>query len=266
MIKIQDIMTKDVVYYDQGIKDKLKRYCKDRAITYLPGLDLKNIYFLHNKVFEKQEIEKSLKVSPRLYCFNKALLKQFQKGEHILFVFDQDLIVGIIHFSDYNRAKVYTYLYELIANLERDLRKLLVLNNINNNDMLKFFKEHRNTDDVYKEKYDKFKDYGNKFDKVGPFEFFDLSDLVSLCDDKDIVRIDHNILELRNKVMHSRSGIKIKVYEQDPIVYNFESFKNFFNEALKLHEEFRKVHNRLKLEGEPKRWGILQNPTLNKQR
>ena len=251
MIKIQDIMTRDVVYYDRDrdIKDKLKTYCKNEHITYLPDLDLKKVYFLHNEAFENKEIEKSLKITPDLYIFDEDLLKQFQEGEHVLFVFDQDLIAGIIHFSDYNRIEVYTYLYELIANLERDLRKLLVLNNFTNNDMLDFFKKHADRNEVYEKKFNHFKDYSTKFNKVGPFEFFDLSDLVALCDDKKIVRIDHDILELRNKVMHSRSGVKNKDYEQDPLLYNFESFKNFFNETLKLQTEFRRIHNRAKIGG-----------------
>jgi hypothetical protein len=169
MIKIKDIMTKDVTYYDPEIEDKLKTYCKEKDITYLPNLDLKKVYFLYPEAFENKEIEESLKISPHLYVFDEVLLKRFQEGEHILFIFNQNLIVGIIHFSDYNRIEVYTYLYELIANLERDLRKLLFLNNLNNNDMLKFFETYANSDEVYKEKFSKFKDYGNIFNKVWTF-------------------------------------------------------------------------------------------------
>jgi len=247
MIKIKDIMTKDVMYYDSEIDDELKKYCREKDITYLPSLDLKKVYFLHPEVFENKEIKKSLKIAPQLYVFDEGLLKKFQRGKHILFIFKQKLIVGIIHFSDYNRIEVYTYLYELIANLERDLRKLLISMKFNNCDMLKFFKEHADGDKVYKEKYNKFKDYSDKFNKVGPFEFFDLSDLVALCEGKDILRIDHEIYELRNKVMHSRSGVNNKDYEQNPLIYNFESFKDFFSKAIILQVEFRKIHNRVKI-------------------
>jgi len=247
MINIKDIMTKDVMYYDPEIEDKLKTYCKEKDITYLPSLDLKKIYFLHSEAFENKEIEASLKILPHLYVFDEDLLKKFKKGKHILFIFNQKLIVGIIHFSDYNRIEVYTYLYELIANLERDLRKLLILRELCNDDMLEFFKKHSDGNKVYEDKFSKFKDYGNRFKKVGPFEFFDLSDLVALCNGKEIVKIDQKILELRNKVMHSRSGVKNKDYEQDPLIYNFESFEGFFNEAIKLQAEFRKIHNRVKI-------------------
>lgn len=243
-------MTKEVTYYDPEIEDKLKTYCKEKDITYLPSLDLKRVYFVIDGKFTNIEIKESLKISPGLYAFDKDLLEKFENDDHILFVFDQNLLVGIIHFSDYNRVEIYTYLYELIANLERDLRKLLVLNGYDYNDMLEFFKKHVNRNDIYKEKFDKFKDYGNKFNKVGPFEFFDLADLVALCDNKGIAKVNHEILELRNKVMHSRSGIKIKDYEQDHLVYNFASFKSFFNVVIKLHEEFRRIHNRIKIEVE----------------
>jgi hypothetical protein len=247
MINIKDIMTKDVMYYDPEIEDKLKTYCKEKDITYLPSLDLKKIYFLHSEAFKNEEIKASLKILPHLYVFDEDLLKKFKKGKHILFIFKQKLIVGIIHFSDYNRIEVYAYLYELIANLERDLRKLLISMGFFNDDMFKFFKEHADRDEVYKEKYNKFKDSSNKLNKVGPFEFFDLSDLVAFCNGKRIVIIGHNILELRNKVMHSRSGVKNKDYEQDPLIYNFESFKDFFNEAITLQAEFKRIHNRLKI-------------------
>jgi|AntAceMinimDraft_17_1070374.scaffolds.fasta_scaffold72449_2 hypothetical protein len=105
MINIKDIMTKDVMYYDPKIEDKLKTYCKEKDITYLPSLDLKKIYFLHSEAFENKEIEASLKILPHLYVFNEDLLKKFKKGKHILFIFNQKLIVGIIHFSDYNRYR-----------------------------------------------------------------------------------------------------------------------------------------------------------------
>jgi hypothetical protein len=68
-----------------------------------------------------------------------------------------------------------------------------------------------------------------------------------LCNDKEIVRIDQKILELRNKVMHSRSGVKNEDYEQDPFIYNFTSFETFFNEAIELQAEFRRIHNRVKI-------------------
>ena len=34
-------MTKDVMYYDSEIDDELKKYCREKDITYLPSLDLK---------------------------------------------------------------------------------------------------------------------------------------------------------------------------------------------------------------------------------
>ena len=110
MIKIKDIMTKGAMYYDPEIEDKLKTYCNEKDITYLPSLDLKKVYFLHPEAFENKEIEESLKISPHLYIFDEVLLKRFQEGEHILFIFNQNLIVGIIHFSDYNRIEVYIYI------------------------------------------------------------------------------------------------------------------------------------------------------------
>jgi len=84
MIKIKDIMTKDVMYYDSEIDDELKKYCREKDITYLPSLDLKKVYFLHPEVFENKEIKKSLKIAPQLYVFDEGLLKQFQRGKHIL--------------------------------------------------------------------------------------------------------------------------------------------------------------------------------------
>ena len=247
MIKVKDIMTKDVMYYDPENEDKLKTYCKKEKITYLPSLDLKKVYFLSHEAFENKEIEKSLKVTtPHLYIFDEGLLKQFQEGEHILFIFNQNLIVGVIHFSDYNRVEVYTYLYELIANLERDLRKLLDLSKLGNRDMLEFFEKHADNK-CYKEKCSEFKDYGDKFNEVGPFEFFDLSDLVALCGGKEIVRIDRKILELRNKVMHSRRGVMNIDYELDYLISNFNSFKTFFNDVIILHTEFKRIHNRVKI-------------------
>lgn len=246
MIKIKDIMIKDVIYYETEIEDNLKTFCKKEKITYLPSLDLKKVYFLHHEELKNKEIEGNLIISPDLNVFNESLLKLFQEGEHILFIFDQNLIVGIIHISDYNHVEVYTYLYELIANLERDLRKLLDLSNLNNDDILEFFKKHADNKH-YKEKCSVFEDYGNKFNEVGPFEFFDLSDLVALCNYEKIVKIDQRVIELRRKVMHSRSGIKNKDYEQNYPIYDFTSFETFFNDVIILQVEFKRIHNRVKI-------------------
>jgi len=251
MIKIKDIMIKDVIYYEPEIEDNLKTFCKKEKITYLPSLDLKKVYFLHYEAFKNKEIEGSLIISPDLNVFDESLLKLFQEGEHILFIFDQNLIVGIIHISDYNRVEVYKYLYELIANLERDLRKLLDLSELSNDDMGKFFKMHADKKDknagFYKKKYSKFKDDSDKFHEVGPFEFFELSDLVALCNNKKIVHIDPKVIELRRKVMHSRSGIKNKDYEQNYPIYDFTSFETFFNDVIILQVEFKRIHNRVKI-------------------
>jgi len=250
MIKIRDIMTKDITYYDEDFEGRLKEYCIRKDISFLPDLDQKNTFFVKGDSFKSCEINERLKIYSDQYAFDESLVEKFNTDQNILFAYDQNVLVGIIHISDYNRTEVYTYLYQLIANLERHLRKLLELKNCTDKDMLKFFEVHSDND-YYKEQYNK---YSNKLQdksiQAGPFELFDLRDLVALCKSKKIIKIDERIPELRNRVMHSRSSITPKSYNEHVLVYNFESLKSFFDDVIKLLRELRRVTNLVRIEME----------------
>jgi hypothetical protein len=247
MIKIKDIMTKDIMFYDPVIEDDLKKYCKNRDITFFPDFDFKNLYYLKENEFVKQKIEQNKKFDSDMDAFDEKLLSAFKEKNSVLFVFNGNSLEGVIHFSDYNNTAVFSYLYNLISELERDLRKLLGSKGWGNNYMVNFFCMHKNNE-VYKRKYDIAKKYESKFNKVEPFQFFDLSDLIALCDSKKIIKLDNEVLkETRNTVMHSKNVVQNKDYESNPLIFNVTSFKHFLNSVIILRKASLKVRNRIKI-------------------
>jgi hypothetical protein len=252
--ELQDIMTANIEYFECNSLEEAKNYCKERDITYLPSKKKKLKVHKFNKEpgdFTEIDIQESQKISPYKKIFDKDCVELFKENP-VLFIYEQDELKGIVHFSDYNREPVYIYLYSQILNFEKSLRKLLIRNNLRNEDMRKYFEEKcQNGSTRDKKNYiDKLKNLNkNSLKSFSEFQLFYLSDLIDLLHhhklkgkDGKKIKINKNINDnLRNCVMHSRNTIKLKDYEESVLIYNFDSFEEMFNLVLTLYEEKEKV-------------------------
>lgn len=127
-IAFADIMTEGVIYYDDEYLEECGEFCRIREIDFLPHIH--NCRFRHRydnvaREFTQEKIEQDQFVSPTDSIFPNYLIKKFEKYQ-VLFVRHHNSIVGVVHFSDYNRACVYDSLYSSLFLLERGLVYLTV--------------------------------------------------------------------------------------------------------------------------------------------
>lgn len=234
-MRIGEIMSANVLFYNPLKEEDLIRYCVSTNLSCLPDFEGKFFYFLNAGRFEKRIIEESYKVYPSIYIFERKLLEKFLNEFGLLFVFEENRLVGIIHYSDYNKVEVYTYLYKKIAEVERILRKLLVLSGLKNDDMIEFFKTKGVKNDEYRKAYEEWSDELNKekLKNVGQFELFNLSQIIALANKELKIGIKEDLNLFRNWIMHSRR------------IEDFRSFEKFFNYATYLEMEYKKLSNLL---------------------
>lgn len=248
----EDIMTSDMFFYDEEYKDKLKEFCEERNITYLPSIEGSNVcYKLTNNDFEEIKIKNEQKVDVDDHVFDYLFLEKFEKHS-VLFVFNKKRLIGIVHFSDYNRESVHIYLYKLMLDFEKNLRTLLVLRGLKNEDMIVFFKKHPNNECYAKKlEYHKKENEIEKRKQLEPFQTFYLKDLIGLINHRNILKLSEEACDVRNQVVHFVSPVRHENYEEKKLIYTFDSFKEFFDNVKLLKEQYKKAINKLNLEAKP---------------
>ena len=243
----EKIMTDEVLFYDDSFNEDCKKFCKKRNITYLPSKkDTNFCYKLLDDTFKKEMIKESQKVDVKDYVFHPSVLEKFRKHQ-VLFVCRKNGIAGVVHFCDYNRNPVSVYGYALLLEFERKLRKLLVSNGLDNDDMLDFFLKHNNR--YYLDKAEDFKKAKNAcMHELEPFQTFCLKDLFGLLNFKKIYRVPDAINnKLRTTIMHSKNVVKHRDYETSHLIYDFSSFRKFFELINLLQLELENVSKQTKL-------------------
>ncbi len=58
------------------------------------------------------------------------------------------------------------------------------------------------------------------------------------------MELSESVNDIRNIVMHAKNLVKYKNYDVAGLIYNIESFKNFFKSIILLQSELRKVTNK----------------------
>ncbi len=130
-IKLNEISTKDIIYYIEEEETRCINFCKKRNISFLPHHSLSKIYKFNEDLgkFNILEIREEQKISENTNVFDYSLKDRF-KQENILFVYDNELLTGVVHFCDYNKNIVYIYLYTMLLEVERLIRVYLINKNI----------------------------------------------------------------------------------------------------------------------------------------
>jgi len=235
----EDIMTTKIDFFEDVTADEARRYCKDRAITYLPSkLDRASVFKLEGSSFLRIPIEETQTVAPAKKIFDEDVSELFNKNE-VIFVFDKGRIIGITHFCDYNRDPVFIYLYSKMLKFEKKLRETLIRKGLNNSHMKDFFAGKSYENEVYAEKLVGFDKLHLK--ALEPFQCFLLTDLLSLLARNGISINQEPITAMRNHIMHIKNVIKNKDYEKANLIYDFASFEGL----IKSFKEFKKTNELL---------------------
>ena len=252
----EKIMTPEVLFYDMAFNEECKKFCIKRNITYLPWKkDESFCYKLVGDKFRKKRITASQKVNVKEHVFHASVVEKFRKHQ-VLFVQRNSVIVGVVHFCDYNRNPVSVYGYALLLEFEKKLRKLLVARGLNNDNMLAFFSERwnnsskRNDKQYYRRRWGSYQKAENqaKMKELDPFQMFFLKDLIDLLKFRNIYTVPDAINDdLRNTIMHSKNVVKHKDYITSRLIYNFESFRKFIELIKLLQLESKRVSKQIPL-------------------
>jgi len=231
MLTIDDIMTEDIIYYESD-KQALE-ICRKLNISYLP---LKNGIKCYDKKTGKiREISPEQIVLPYIRLFDDSLKNKFEKYE-VIFVKYYGRIMGVVHYSDYNRDAAMIYYYGLILELERNLRVLLTSNDLRNEDIIDYYLSTKKRQEKFMTKHGMNKLEKSKlmelFDTIHPFQNFLLSDLTwyinHLVNQREIrfdKTIDEDIMKFRNKVMHAKNPISKEANDTEGIpIYNMQDY------------------------------------------
>lgn len=258
---ISDIQTTSLLYFDPDYPNLCRQFCKQRDIDYLPSLEDPKIIHQYNEAtdeFVEKVICDEHIVSGHTNIFDPALLAQFRQ-QPLLFVHTGDYLSGVVHFSDYNSPAVSLYLYQVFFGFEKTLRELLIFHRLDNMDMVDYFMQSRAAacseveENRFSRKlrpFEKKKKKGQEKGEIvipkGPlFQTFCLDDLIGLAINKGAIRLSPDVVQLRNDVMHVHDYVQLIDFEAGNDIYNLESFEAFFNRCATLHQDLKRVRNRI---------------------
>lgn len=258
MLTFKDIMTRSVVYYDERYIETCRDFAETRKISYMPLIDDPEKcykYDLDAKRFEKKALwikdPQSVEVTNDI--FKWSLIEKFKDYE-VLFVKNEKNLVGVVHFSDYNRQAVYREVYNQLYLLERGLKYYIATfsqEKTNIYEWLKYLKENsdltRHKNITLNPKYQKrysitLEDLHNSGASIHHILLF--ANQKELLDNGE----DHieKIRLLRNKIAHSE--LLIKVESKTDQSFRIEDFETLLDRIKSLRIVLRQVSNCIYLE------------------
>lgn len=236
-----DIMQSKILFYDHEKEHACKEICATLRIDYLPAITGNHYYELVKGKYEMKEIgrEKRFDIEDRI--FDAVVLRKFEINNHnVLFVFEGNVLQGIVHISDYNQNIVIQAIQDDILIFERHIRQLLILEGHSNQDFIEFVASKSKKDNYWMNKLVIYERRKNTMDEFGTFQLFDLSDLLhffnkvmgssafgfssTFINGKSFNGI--NLLSaLRNLAMHGKNPVTI---ETQTGIYSISSLKKLF--------------------------------------
>jgi|SRR3989339_54498 len=202
LIKINDLMTKEVKFYED--LGNPTEFCQNKDIDILPSEDFKSYMLFNksNKNFSKEEIVRDETLSP-----SDSITDFIEKSRknNLFFVIDNGEVVGVIHFCDLINSLAYVYFYCLFNEFERKIRDILIKNNLKNEDMCNWLRYKKTPESLGKVK--RFDEMQRKT-KLPKFQHFDLIDLINFMQNKRIglkekISTD-KMIKVRNSIMHHK--------------------------------------------------------------
>lgn len=241
MVTFQEIMTQGIIFYDKEYRDECTTFCQLRSINYLPSLHNEKFGFYYNsdeQKFTRKRIMDTQRVGAEASIYDNKLISRFREFG-TLFVEQNHVIKGVVHFSDYNRSAVYDDIYKQLYLLERGLVHLITHNaSLTKRDLFEFMDKHIPSD-------------GDQPLSKKDFRARDISlwTILKFTQEHKLVKISENniqnIISIRNKIAHSYDLISKQV--NDTLHYQEKSFTHLIHGMNSLRIATRQVSNRLYL-------------------
>jgi hypothetical protein len=248
---ISKIYTKKLQFYDENEIEKCRKFCCQYGITYLPSIDRKSYWELKDNNFIYKELTDIVCCSPSDLIFDLHTLEKFKdaNSDNVLFVTNENKIVGVVHIVDYNQDEIYFEFYKLLFNFEKMIRELLKTKKVTDDTFLLYIKkkaeDKKNTQKSKEYWFYRYIEYvgdteGKKIEKIksrsilGPFQSYYLRDLLLFAlHNKYLNSINVEVLTfLRNRIAHTNDIIKKDKTENEGHLYNFDGLHEFIQKSL----------------------------------
>lgn len=252
ILRISDIETKDILFFDAEFQEKCFRFCLQRDIEFLPSVDDSTQIYVRDdntQDFKVELISEHRKTDGFQRAFESQVLNAFRQN-HLLFVFTEGEFSGVVHFSDFNKSSVSAYLFEVFFQYEKTLRIFLRECALSNSDIVKFFEnkvtqaKKDSSRDFYQRKIECYQKKRAEIEKLPPFQSIYLDDLISFANAQGN-NLNINVIELRNMIMHAHELVNMENWGADNFIFDFASFEKFFKHAVALHHDYRKLKNKV---------------------
>ena len=254
---IANIANFNPVYYNAQNEDKLIEYCTKNGFTYLPSQDKKSVYKLENNRFVRKRIEDVYQVNASDFIFDLSTIKKFEEPNHneIRFIVEDGEIKGVVHIVDYNTMYISIELFKALLHFESNLRKLIIDNDLDNEDFILWISEKaKQTNDYFWErKLNELEYRRNQMKYANLFQTFNFRDLLNFANEKNLLPLSEeeidDVSDVRNSLAHNRD-VTSHIKDNDSIVYDFvglkiftEKMRSFFNIYQLLAEKVAKQLN-----------------------
>ena len=252
ILRIADIQTSDVLYFDPRFREKCYEFCKKRNIDFLPSLDDTTQIYVRDDGqadFHMRTVDAAQIIDGFRRAFDPAILEVF-RANPLLFVCTQGEFSGVVHYSDFNKSVVSAYLFEVLFQYERMLRVFLQECRLTNADMVELFRAKASAAKAEKRRnfyQGKVDDYTTRAFEIAdypPFQTFYLDDLISLANMQGL-SLDPSVIVVRNDVMHAHDLVDKDSGITDGHIFRFNGFEAFFRRAVALHHDLAMVRNRV---------------------
>jgi hypothetical protein len=256
---VENIATIDLTFYSEEHKETCERICELLGIDIFPDIDGKSYWFIKDGSFQKEPISEKQKVNSNSRVFDSEVLANLNAApSNILFVFEKDQLVGILHFSDYDSLNIFSSLYDKFYYIESTLRSLLK-NLGESNISIRDYYQDRQSEGLYKKAQ-------SALDKDLPdFHSFDFSDLINMSCSTKLIKLNtvekiglkslfkeyrsrnqaeqkninacREITDLRNTVMHFKSPSG----ETTSSFYSKDGFTQFIRKVRVFKDTFEHI-------------------------
>ena len=246
-LHIDNVTSSRVVYFNETRKDVCERIGKAISIDCFPDSADSSYWLFENNQWTKKYINYKFDV---IDAFHQQVIGLFETTDsNIIFRVKNNLIDGVIHFTDYENTAVYSNIYRNLNVFETQLKEYLSNKGMSDADYLNYlkfkhkkaYKKGKKTIEYYENEIARF--VNNMSVDTRPFSNLYLNDLlkfsISSFTKKHQLGLDflndnstannnkifEEINELRNIVMHHREISGQTLFKP----HEFEYFKHFFH-------------------------------------
>jgi hypothetical protein len=269
-INTSEITTYNPIYFSEKHSSVCEKVCDILHIDCFPAIDELAYYKLNNNQWSKKNFDYDITEIEQ--AFDLRLLEKFALNDsNIVFTHKNNLINGVIHFTNYESPNIYSTIYHNLNVFEKNLRNHLYEMSLDDLSLIAYYENYKLKKERKKERIQK-RIYQLKNSKEKrPFENTFLTEIIdfsisnyhskeslskfgTLFFKKEVADSKNNfgknvgqtICLLRNFIMHHDNISGESVFTP----HNFEEFQKFFvsvNTFKNGFESLRKERLKLKL-------------------